>query len=146
MRLSSLKFAAVYSSPRQRAVRTAELAGFVAPIVTPLLEEFDYGDYEGLTSRQVHEDRPDWELFRDGCPNGESPEQVYRRALTFIQEALGHEGLVLAFAHGHVLRMVAVAFLALPAVTGALLSLDVATISILRNGERGHLLQRWNSV
>ena len=145
-RLAGIEFSAVYSSPMGRALRTAELAGFPTPIVSPLLKEFDYGSYEGLTTAEIQRERPGWELFRDGCQGGESPREVYQRAGAFIDEALTHGDNVLAFAHGHILRMVAVVFLGLRAEVAAQLSLDVATIGILREGDRGHLLQRWNAV
>ena len=83
-RLASIHFDIVYSSPMQRARRTAELAGFPSPQVTDLLREVDYGDYEGLTSGQIHETNPSWEIYSDGSPGGETPVQIYSRAQQFI--------------------------------------------------------------
>jgi broad specificity phosphatase PhoE len=143
--LSAIKFAAVYSSPLQRARRTAQIAGFPDPEVTPLLQEFDYGDYEGLTSAQIHERQPDWQLYRDGCPGGESPEQVYNRARAFIDIAAASAGPAIAFAHGHILRAVAIAWMALDIIAAARLDLDVATLSILADDQHGRVLKLWNA-
>lgn len=129
----------------QRALRTAGIAGFANPVVTPLLREFDYGDYEGLTRRRILESRPDWDLYRDGCPGGETPSQVYERACAFIDMAGTNQGRVLAFAHGHILRAVAVAWVGLGIEVAEALELDVATLSILGDGERGRVLQMWNA-
>jgi probable phosphoglycerate mutase len=141
-----LSFDAVYSSPLQRAVRTAEIAGFPGPEITPLLREFDYGEYEGITSAQIHALNPGWELFRDGCPGGETPGQVYARALEFIQLCEVNGGRVLAFAHGHILRALAVAWLRLDITAAAGLQLDVATLSRLRDdADHGRLLAMLNA-
>ena len=140
-----MKFSKVYSSPMQRALRTAEIAGFPHPEVTPLLKEFDYGDYEGLTTRQIQEKRPGWELFRDGCPGGETPAQVYERARKFIELAASNQDSTLAFAHGHILRAVAVAWMELDITAAARLALDVATLSKLADDARGRLLNFWNA-
>jgi probable phosphoglycerate mutase len=143
-RLRGLTFARVYASPLQRARRTAELAGFRDPTVTPLLREYDYGDYEGLTTAQIHHQSPVWELFHDGCPRGETPAQVYERAQAFVDEALETEGAVIAFAHAHILRAVACAFLERDITLAAQLNLDTAALSALRDSDRGRLLQSWN--
>ena len=146
MRLGGSTFDAVFSSPLQRAVRTAEIAGFPRPQLTPLLREFDYGDYEGVTSRQIHEERPGWEVFRDGCPGGETPSQVYARAVEFISLCESVRGRVLAFAHGHILRAVAVAWQRLDITAATGLELDVATLSRLREDpDHGRLLAMWNA-
>ncbi|TMC10637.1 MAG: histidine phosphatase family protein, partial [Chloroflexi bacterium] len=86
-RLAGLHFVAVFSSPMQRARRTAELAGFPDPQVTDLLREFSYGEYEGLTSAEIRDSRPGWEIYHDGCPGGESPAEVYARAQQFLDLA-----------------------------------------------------------
>ena len=145
--LRDVSFSAAYTSPLQRARRTAELAGFPDPEPTPLLLECDYGDYEGLTSEQIQESRPGWELYRDGCPGGEQPEALYRRARTFagVAEARGgRDGRAIAFGHGHILRAVAAAWLALDVGAAAALELDTATLSVLVSGPRGRLLRLWN--
>src|SRR5258708_12356721 len=90
----------------QRARRTAELAGFSGPQVTDLLREVDYGDYEGLTSKQIHDANPSWEVYSDGSPGGETPVQIYARAQQIVALAGKSGGRVIAFAHGHILRPV----------------------------------------
>jgi probable phosphoglycerate mutase len=145
-RLSGLRFEAVFSSPFQRAVRTAEIAGFPNPQLTPLLSEVDYGQYEGVTTAQIHEQNPGWEIYRDGSPGGETPAQIYARALDFIGLCESVDGRVLAFAHGHILRAVAVAWLRLDIIVAANLQLDVATLSRLREDpDHGRLLAMWNA-
>jgi broad specificity phosphatase PhoE len=144
-RLAGLQFDTVYSSPLQRARHTAEIAGFPNPRLTPLLREVDYGDYEGVTTKAIQESRPGWELFKDGCPGGETPAQVYSRALDFIAVADGGAGRALAFAHGHILRAVAVAWMSLDITAAARLQLDVATLSLLRHDEHGRVLAVWNA-
>lgn len=132
----------------QRALRTAELAGFEHPEVTPLLEEFHYGRYEGLTSAQIHETNPDWDVYRDGCPDGESPAQVYARAQRFIDLATDgrQDGRVIAFAHGHILRAIGVAWIAADIILAARLQLDVASLNILRDGDHGKVIALWNAT
>ena len=142
--LRGVEFAAVYSSDLERSFRTAELAGFTSLGKTPLLREYDYGEYEGLTSRQIHEARPDWELYRDGCPGGETPDQVYARAALFVGLIAGAGGAVLAFSHGHFSRALAVAWTELPITAAARLMLDVAAVGLLRDGEHGRVIQLWN--
>ena len=138
----------------QRARRTAELAGF-EPRITDLLKEADYGQYEGLTSRQIHESDPDWEIYEDGSPGGETPAQIYARANRFIQLATQREGegegegegpisRILAFGHGHFLRAVAVAWIQADLPIAARLQLDVATVSVLREADRGRVIAVWN--
>ena len=144
-RLGGIDFAAVYSSPMQRARRTAEIAGFSHPEITDLLREFDYGEYEGLTSAEIHSTRPDWEIYHDGCPGGETPAQVHDRAEEFLELALSAGGNVLAFAHGHILRAIAVAWLELDIVAASHFRLDVATLSQLLAGDRGRELALWNA-
>jgi broad specificity phosphatase PhoE len=134
----------VFSSPLQRAKRTAELAGFPDAQITALLREVDYGDYEGLTSIQIHETNPSWEVFKDGCPGGENPMEIYARALEFIALASESGGRVLAFAHGHILRAVGAAWIRADISVGAGLMLDVATLSLMRDD--GHrLIILWNA-
>lgn len=128
----------------QRARQTAELAGFDAPSITALLQEVDYGEYEGLTSKQIHETNPSWEVFHDGCPGGENPQQIYDRALEFIALASQSGARILAFAHGHFLRAVGAAWIHADITVGAGLLLDVATLSVLKDD--GHrLIALWNS-
>jgi broad specificity phosphatase PhoE len=142
--LGGIRFVAAWSSDRRRALRTAELAGIERPAVTPLLREFDYGDYEGLTSDEIHRHRPGWQLFADGCPGGESPAGVLARARAFLRELAGVEGPAIAFSHGHFLRVIAVAWLDLDITVAGGLALDTASVSLLHVGDRGRLVQRWN--
>ena len=136
----------MFSSPLQRAARTAEIAGFPHPQLTPLLSEVDYGQYEGVTTAQIHEQSPGWEIYRDGSPGGETPAQIYARALEFIRLCECVDGRVLVFAHGHILRAVAVAWLRLDIIVAANLQLDVATLSRLREDpDHGRLLAMWNA-
>jgi broad specificity phosphatase PhoE len=144
-RLAKLKFDAVYSSPLQRAERTAELAGYPNPQVTPLLREIEYGDFEGLTTKAIQESRPGWELYKDGCPDGETPAQMLGRAKEFIVLATATNGRVLAFSHGHFLRAVAIAWMELDIQSAKALYLDVATLSLLRHDEHGRVLAMWNA-
>jgi broad specificity phosphatase PhoE len=144
-RLKKIHFDAVFSSPLQRARRTAEIAGFPNPRLTPLLREVDYGDYEGLTTKTIHESRPDWELYKDGCPGGETPAQICNRAVAFIELAATVGDSVLAFSHGHFLRAVAIAWMNLEIRSATALYLDVATLSILRHDEHGRVLAVWNA-
>jgi broad specificity phosphatase PhoE len=131
----------------QRALRTAELAGFSDPHVTDLLKEADYGRYEGLTTKQIRNHDPDWELYHDGCPGGETPAQLYARAGEFIKLATHiTNGCVLAFSHGHILRTIAVAWIGADITVAAGLQLDVATISILRDADRGRVIALWNAA
>jgi broad specificity phosphatase PhoE len=143
--LQKIHFDVVFSSPLQRAKRTAELAGFQDPQLTDLLREVDYGEYEGMTTKAIRESRPDWELYKDGSPGGETPAQIYARATAFISLATAAGGRVLAFSHGHFLRAVAVAWMRLEVKAAAALDLDVATLSLLRDDEKGRLLAMWNA-
>ncbi|TMG07826.1 MAG: histidine phosphatase family protein [Chloroflexi bacterium] len=145
-RLAGIQFDAVYSSPMQRARRTAELAGFDEPRITPLLQEVDYGRYEGLSSRQIHESDPGWEVYKDGCPGGETPEQIYKRAQEFIELVARHaDARLMTFAHGHILRAIAVAWIRAEIRVAAGLQLDVATLNILRDAEHGRVVALWNA-
>jgi len=127
-------------------VRTAEIAGFPNPQLTPLLREFDYGEYEGITTKEVQAQRPGWEVFKDGCPGGETPAEVYARALQFISLCATVNSRVLAFGHGHMLRAIGVAWLRLDIIVAAGLQLDVATLSRLREDpDHGRLIAMWNA-
>lgn len=144
--LRGVAFTAAWSSDLRRARRTAELAGFPSPTVTALLREFDYGEYEGVTTAEIRRERPDWELFRDGCPGGESPAEAAARARAFLAGLAGAEGTVAVFSHGHFMRAIAIAWTGLDMVTGAHLGLDAAGVGVLHDGDRGRMIQRWNWV
>ncbi len=129
-RLAGHGFPRVFTSPLQRASRTCELAGFGdLAEVDPDLVEWDYGDYEGLTTSQIQAERPGWQLFRDGCPGGESPEQVGRRADRVMTRLREIPGDALVFSSGHFLRVLAARWLGLEPVAGKYLMLKTAGLS-----------------
>ena len=131
-RLRGEVFACVRCSPLQRARRTCELAGFGAGAEADArLLEWDYGDYEGRTSAEIHATRPGWQLFRDGCPGGESPAQVAARADRLIATLRGAAGDTLLFSSCHFLRMLAARWLGLAPAAGALFMLDTASLGVL---------------
>lgn len=132
-RLRGMSFAKVFTSPLQRAKQTCELAGFggVADIDSDLVE-WDYGEYEGRRSPEIRAGRPDWELFRDGCPGGESPGQISARGERFLNRVRAVDGDVLAFTSGHISRVLAARWLGLDLwPIGKLLMLGTASLSIL---------------
>jgi len=131
-RLAGLTFAKVFTSPLQRATRTCELAGFAAAAeVDRDLVEWNYGDYEGLRTAEIHEKRPEWQLFRDGCPGGESPDQIGARADRVVSRVRAVKGDVLIFSSGHFLRVLAARWLGLEPVNGSLFMLKTASLSAL---------------
>ena len=131
-RLKGLAFAKVFTSPLQRAARTCELAGFraVAEVDRDLLE-WDYGRYEGRRTDEIRAERPGWQLFRDGCPGGESPAQVGARADRVVNRVRAIEGAVLLFSSGHFLRMLAVRWLDLEPSSGSRFVLSTGSLSAL---------------
>ena len=131
-RLRGVTFAKVFASPLQRATRTCELAGFgaVAGIDRDLLE-WNYGEYEGRLTADIHKERPDWQLFRDGCPGGESPNEVGTRADRAVNRMRGVKGNVLLFSSGHFLRVFAARWLGLDAAFGRYFLLSTASLSAL---------------
>ena len=131
-RLCGLVFTKVFTSPLQRATRTCELAGFgsVAEVDRDLVE-WNYGDYEGLRTVEIRAKRPDWHLFRDGCPNGESPEQIGARADRVVSRVRGVKGDVLIFSSAHFLRVLAARWLGLEPFAGKFFMLDTASASAL---------------
>ena len=146
--LSQQQFAAVFSSPLQRVQRTCELAGLGDRMqICDDIIEWNYGDYEGITTATIRETVPDWTVWSHGCPNGEGAPQVEARCTTAISTALAvpGEGDVALFAHGHILRELAGTWLGLGATGGQLLKLGTASVSIL-GWERGTpTIQRWNA-
>ena len=145
-KLGGLEFAAVWSSPMSRAIDTARLAGFEHDVrLDDRLKEWDYGDYEGKTTPEVRETRPDWFLWRDGCPGGESPAQVGARANGLVEEFRAVEGDVLVFAHGHILRVIAARWLGYPPGDGMHFSLGTATLSVLGWEREAASIWRWNA-
>jgi probable phosphoglycerate mutase len=148
-RLRGVAFTKVLTSPLQRAVRTCELAGFgrVAEI-DPDLVEWDYGQYEGRRTVEIHAERPDWQLFRDGCPGGESPDQVGARADRVIARVRGVEGDVLVFSSGHFLRVLGARWLNLEAAAGRYLLLSTASLSALgcEHNQAEPAIRLWNET
>jgi probable phosphoglycerate mutase len=131
-RLTGLLFVKVLTSPLQRARQTSDLAGFGSVAeVDPDLVEWNYGDYEGVRTADIRAERPDWELFRDGCPNGESPADVAARADRVVARVRAIKGNVLIFSSGHFLRVFAARWLGLEPITGKYLMLDTASVSAL---------------
>jgi len=148
-RLAGLTFGKVFTSPLKRARQTCELAGFggVAELDSNLVE-WNYGQYEGLTSAQIHAQRPDWELFRDGCPGGESPEQVGKRADSVIGKLRSLQTNVLIFSSGHFLRVFAARWVALGPAGGSYYLLDTASVSAVsyENNLSGPAIKLWNDT
>jgi broad specificity phosphatase PhoE len=132
-RLSGLKFNSVLTSPLHRARRTCELAGFGSKAtLVPDLVEWDYGEYEGRTSVEIHRESPDWQLFRDGCPGGESPQQVAARADRVVNLVRAVAGNVILFSSGHFLRMLATRWCQVEPIANARpFMLDTASLSAL---------------
>ncbi len=146
-KLSDFTFAAVLVSPRLRARRTAELAGFAdrAEIVEELAE-WNYGDDEGRTSAEIKAERPGWDMWRDGEPNGETKDDVSARVDRVIERVLTSPGDVLAFAHGHLLNVMAARWAGLDGAYGKIFELDPATVSVLGWHHDYRVIERWNSL
>lgn len=145
--LGNGRFAWVLTSPLRRARDTCRLAGFgdVAR-EEPDLVEWDYGQYEGMTSREIEESQPGWTIWTGAVPGGETAEQVARRADRVIAAATAAAGDVLLFAHGHFLRMLAARWLELAATEGRLFGLDPATIGILGYERAARVVRMWNAA
>jgi broad specificity phosphatase PhoE len=144
--LSTLTFAQVLTSPLQRARRTCELAGFADQAgLDADLVEWNYGAYEGITSAQIHAEAPGWQVFTDGCPDGESPEQVGERVDRLLARLRAGEGPSLLFAHGHLLRVLVARWIELPPSEGRRFLLDTATLNVLSHYRGTPALQCWNA-
>jgi probable phosphoglycerate mutase len=145
--LAGERFGAVLTSPLSRARETCELAGLGsgARERTELLE-WDYGAYEGLTTPEIRAERPGWSLWRDGCPEGETADQVAARVDPLVAELDGSEADSAVFAHGHVLRVLAARWLGLAGAGGALLALGTASISVLGHERETRVVWRWNQT
>lgn len=147
-RLKEIAFSNVFASPWQRARRTGELVlpGKAAEI-EPDLTEWDYGDYEGLRTAEIHKNRPDWNLFRDGCPNGEMPSTTTDRADRLISRLRSLEGTIALFSHGHFGRVLAARWIGLPVVEGQRFLFSTASFGVL-DFEHGHVdepvIALWN--
>jgi broad specificity phosphatase PhoE len=144
-RLEGRTFALVLTSPMRRALETCKLAGLgdVAQVREDL-REWDYGEYEGITTAQIHERDPDWSLWRDGCPNGEKAADVGARADRLIAEARGAGGDVIFFGHGHTLRVVGARWVGLPPEGGGLLYLGTGALCTLGYEHELPVIVHWN--
>jgi broad specificity phosphatase PhoE len=137
----------VLSSPLRRALETCELTGFGDRVeVSDKLYEWDYGEYEGLTTPQIRDQRPDWDLWRDGCPGGETPQQVAARADQLLESLHDTDGEVIVFAHGHILRVLAARWIEMPVAAGARLALSAGAVSVLGHEREVRVIGRWNEV
>jgi broad specificity phosphatase PhoE len=149
VRLQGLSFKKVFTSPLQRARRTCELAGFGdrAEVDRDLLE-WNYGEYEGLRTQEIHAKRPDWQLFRDGCPGGESPQQVGERADKVVRRVREIRGNILIFSSGHILRVLSARWLGLEPAGGKYFLLSTASLSALgyEHNLSQPVIQLWNDT
>ncbi len=149
-RLKGLTFAKVFTSPLQRATRTCALAGYGAVAeIDPDLVEWDYGEYEGLTGAEIRAKRPRWQLFRDGCPGGESPQQVAARADRVISRVRAIQGDVLLFSSGHFIRVLASRWIGIePAPNARLFMLSTASLSAVgyENDLSRPVIRLWNDT
>ncbi len=138
-------FDLVLTSPMKRAIETCELVGFAGgALTTGDLSEWDYGEYEGVTTDQLRYRHPGWTLFFDGCPGGETLAEVAARADRVVARARTINGPVIAFAHGHILRVIGARWIGAPAVVGANLVLSTATVSVLGYERETPAILRWN--
>ncbi len=143
--LDTRRFTLVLTSPLQRAEETCRLAGFGGQAKPrPDLKEWDYGSYDGLTSARIRAKRPDWSLWRDGGPGGESPAQVGDRVDRVLAEARSAGGDVLLFAHGHVLRVLAARWLGQPPAAGRFYALGTAAWGVLGHEHDEPVIEHWN--
>jgi broad specificity phosphatase PhoE len=146
-RLSERRFGLVLTSPLRRAIETCELAGLGAQAQTrDDLREWDYGDYEGSTTTEIQRRRPGWSLWRDGCPNGETAADVGARADRMIAEIRAADGDVVAFGHGHMLRVLAARWLGLAPEDGALFALATGTLSTLGYEHGAPVIRSWSEL
>jgi probable phosphoglycerate mutase len=147
VRLARERFTLVLASPLRRALETARLAGFgEVAVVEPDLVEWDYGDYDGLTSAEIRKKRPGWTLWRDGVPGGETLEQVAARADRVLARGRSSEGDVALFAHGHILRVIAARWLEQPPVEASRYYLSTGTVSVLGWERETAVIDRWNEA
>ncbi len=148
-RLNGIALRRVFTSPLRRAVRTCELAGFGSVAERdPDLVEWNYGEYEGRRTADILRERPDWQLFRDGCPGGESPQQVAARADRVVSRVRADAGNVLLFSSGHFLRVLATRWIGIEPINGRFLMLGTASLSALsyENGLSQPAIRLWNNT
>ncbi|MCW2758505.1 MAG: Phosphoglycerate mutase [Nocardioidaceae bacterium] len=144
-RLAGVEFDLVLTSPRARARRTAELAGFPGAVVDDDLAEWDYGDYEGITTAEIRETVPGWTVWTHPCPGGEDAAQVTERLDRVIARVRGKVNRCLVFGHGHSGRALAARWIEQPVDEGRFLALDTATVSVLGLDRGTPVVRRWNS-
>lgn len=143
--LHGVSFDRVFTSPRQRARHTCELAGLGAhAVIEPDLAEWDYGDYDGKRSEEIHATRPGWDIYTDGCPGGESPEQITARADRLIARLGTLTGRVAAFSHGHFGRVLAARWIGLPLTQARHFALNTAAYSLLDRDPAHTRIVQWN--
>ena len=144
--LAEPSFTLVLSSPLSRARETCELAGLGAgAVLEPGLKEWNYGEYEGLTPKQIHAKAPGWMIFRDGCPGGETPAQVGARVDQVLTRVRAAPGDVALFAHGHVFRVLVARWIGLPPGAGQHFLLDTATLNVLGYYRDSPAVKIWNA-
>jgi broad specificity phosphatase PhoE len=145
--LAGVRVDRVLSSPMARALDTARLAGFGDRVEqVDALRELDYGEYEGLTTKQIRAERPDWDLFRDGCPGGETVADVARRVRPLLEELARGAQTVVLFGHGHGLRILATTYLGLDPASARHFFLDTASLSLLGSEHDWPAVLHWNQV
>jgi probable phosphoglycerate mutase len=143
--LRGREFTEVLSSPRRRALETCRLAGYADVVqIDDNLQEWDYGAYEGRTTAEIAKEVPGWSIWCNGVRDGETIDQVAVRARSVIERAVAVGGDVALFAHGHILRIMAACWLALPAEGGRFFALDAGSISVLANEHEQRVLAQWN--
>lgn len=146
-KIDAYRFDAVFCSPLKRARQTCDQLGLLEKAhISNLIVEWDYGDYEGKTSKEIHETKPDWNLFKQGAPNGETPEAMTHRVKQFLSKISSFEGKIAIVSHGHFLRSLAMVFLNIPLEYGAKLDLSPASVSILSDLKGQRMLHSWNEV
>jgi broad specificity phosphatase PhoE len=142
--LQHISFEAVFSSPRIRAMETAKLAGLPAATIYEDLAEFDYGEYEGLTTAEIRKQVPEWTVWTHPCPGGETLQSVEQRATNIIELINQKKGNVAIASHGHFLRIFATTWLGLAPTNGGHFMLDTATVSILSHERETPAIKSWN--
>jgi broad specificity phosphatase PhoE len=145
--LAEFSFELVLCSPLLRARETCEIAGFSdRAVIDDDLHEWDYGSYEGLTTPQIWEQDPSWDLWFDGCPGGETPAQVGARADRVLARIQELDGNALAFAHGHILRVLAARWIEMDVAAGARVALSAGAVNVLGHERTRRVIERWNHV
>lgn len=142
--LRQVDWEAVLCSPLKRARRTAELAGFKNPQIFENLIEFNYGDYEGKTTSQILNERPDWDFWKHGCPNGETPDEAGKRLDKVIERLKKYKGAVLVFSHSHAIRILTTRWLEMPAENGVIFAYDPAHLSVIGVHRNRPIIILWN--